>query len=174
MRRSWKLAALRQLRAAGVFSVAARLRRRNTLLILCYHGISLADEHEWEGGLYITPALFRHRLEVLRNLNTNVLPLGEGLERLQAGTLPPRSVVLTFDDGFYDFHRHAVPLLREFGFPCTIYLTTYYCDYKLPIFNLMASYLLWKSGRAGIATGEGRVREVERLVRQTEREQLDT
>jgi peptidoglycan/xylan/chitin deacetylase (PgdA/CDA1 family) len=174
MRRSWKLAALRQLRAAGVFSAATRLRRRNTLLILCYHGISLADEHEWEGGLYITPALFRRRLQVLRNLNANVLPLAEGLERLQAGTLPPRSVVLTFDDGFYDFYRHAVPLLTEFGFPSTIYLTTYYCDYKLPIVNLMVSYLLWKSDQTGMSTGEGRVREVARLMQQAEREQLDT
>jgi peptidoglycan/xylan/chitin deacetylase (PgdA/CDA1 family) len=174
MRRSWKLAALRQLRSAGVFSAVSRLRRRNTLLILCYHGISLSDEHEWEGGLYITPALFRRRLEALRNLNTNVLPLAEGLERLQAGTLPPRSVVITFDDGFYDFYRHAVPALSEFGFPCTVYLTTYYCDYKLPIFNLMVSYLLWKSGQPEKSSGPGRAREVERLMQQAEREHLDT
>lgn len=174
MRRSWKLAALRQMRAAGVFSTASQLRRRNTLLILCYHGISLADEHEWEGGLYITPALFRQRLTMLRDLKANVLPLAEGLERLTAGTLPPRSVVLTFDDGFYDFYHHAVPLLHEFGFPCTIYLTTYYSDYRLPIFNLMVSYLLWKSGQAGKTTGEDRAREVARLMHQAQQERLDT
>ena len=174
MRRSRKLAALQVLRATGVFWAAARLRRRNTLLILCYHGISLADEHEWESGLYITPSFFRGRLELLRNLKANVLPLGEGLERLRAGTLPPRSVALTFDDGFYDFYLHARPLLREFGFPCTVYLTTYYCDYRLPIFNLMLSYLFWKSGRAEVARGEGRLREVARLMEHAAREERDT
>jgi len=162
------------LRATGVFSAAARLRRQDTLLILCYHGISLLDEHEWEGGLYITPALFRRRLELLRDLKANVLPLAEGLERLKAGTLPPHSVVLTFDDGFYDFYLHALPLLQEFGFPCTVYLTTYYCDYRLPIFNLMVSYLAWKSGRNGIATGQGRLQEVARLMDQAVQSNLDT
>ena len=164
---------MRQLRSAGVFSAASLLRRRNTLLILCYHGISLADEHEWEGGMYVTPALFRRRLETLRDLNANVLPLGDALVRLQAGTLPPRSVALTFDDGFYDFYRHAVPALQEFGFPCTMYLTTYYCNYKLPVFDLILSYLLWKGGQPGKSIGPGRVSEVERLKQQAEREHLD-
>jgi peptidoglycan/xylan/chitin deacetylase (PgdA/CDA1 family) len=135
------------LRATGVFAAASRLRRRDSLLILCYHGISLDDEHLWEGGLYITPAVFRRRLELLRNLDANILPLGEGLERLHTGTLPPRSVAITFDDGFYDFYLHAYPALKEFGFPCTLYLTTYYCDHQEPIPNLMLSYLLWKARR---------------------------
>lgn len=149
MNRAAKQAALQTLRSAGVFSIVTHLRRKNTLVILCYHGISLRDEHEWEGGLYITPAQFRQRLEWLRSWDANVLPLEEGLERLRAGTLPPRSVVITFDDGFYDFYRHAWPLLAEFRYPCTLYLTTYYSQYRLPVFNLAISYLLWKGGRPG-------------------------
>src|ERR1019366_7971111 len=121
MNRTLKKAVLHTLRSTGIFSVATRVRRRKTLVILCYHGISLRDEHEWEGGLYIPPARFRQALEWLREWNANVLPLAEGLNRLHVGSLPPRSVVITFDDGFYDFYRHAWPLLSEFGFPCTLY-----------------------------------------------------
>lgn len=173
MKTAIKHAGLRALRSIGVFSIASRLRRRDTLLILCYHGISLQDEHLWEGGLYITADIFRHRLQLLRQLNANVLPLAEALERLKSGTLPPRSVVLTFDDGFHDFHRHALPALRDFGFPCTLYLTTYYCDRRLPIFNLIVSYMLWKGGPPHIATGENRLQEVLRIVQQADRENWD-
>jgi peptidoglycan/xylan/chitin deacetylase (PgdA/CDA1 family) len=92
----------------------------------------------------MTPDLFRHRLETLRAADANVLPLSEALSRLEAGTLPPRSVAITFDDGFSDFLRYGVPLLRSFGFPVTLYLTTHYCRYRFPVFNLVAPYLLWK------------------------------
>jgi hypothetical protein len=148
MRARIKQGALRALRSAGVFRLAARSKaRRERLLILCYHGISLRDEEQWEGLLYISPGLFRRRLEILRRFGARVLPLDEAVRRLREHSLPPRSVVLTFDDGFYDFHRRALPLLKEFGYPCTLYLTTHYCRYRFPIFNLAVPYLLWKSGR---------------------------
>ena len=174
MKRKLKHAGLRTLRATGVFSAADRLRRRDTLLILCYHGISIRDEHEWECGLYLTPEQFRDRLRWLREADANVLPLGEALERLEKRSLPPRSVALTFDDGFYDFYRHAVPLLAEFGYPCTVYLTTFYCDYRLPIFNLAINYILWKSGGTGAANLEFRLNEVRRYVEEARGKKLDT
>ena len=56
----------------------------------------------------------------------------------------PRSVVLTFDDGTYDFYKLVHPLLREYGFPATVYQTTYYCSHPVPVFHLICSYMLWK------------------------------
>lgn len=142
---------MKTLRSAGVYSMAAHsARRRNRLLILCYHGISLLDEHDWLGFLFISPERFRQRLQCLRDVKANVLPLDEGLSRLQSGTLPERSVVITFDDGFYDFRRHAVPMLNEFGFPATLYLTTYYSGRPYPIINLALDYLMAKCGRQSV------------------------
>ena len=87
---------------------------------------------------------FRRRLRLLREANCNVLGLGEALQRLENGSLPARSVVLTFDDGFVDFHRLAWPMLREFGFPATLYLTTHYVLHNVPVFDPALDYLLWK------------------------------
>jgi hypothetical protein len=118
--------------------------RRQRLLILCYHGLSIKDEHEWR-KLYVTPEFFRRRLETLACLGYNVLPLGEAVTLLRAGELPPKSVVITFDDGFYDFYKFGYPTLREFRFPATVYQTTYYSNYPFPIFNLVLSYLFWRA-----------------------------
>src|SRR5579864_9040891 len=106
-----KLATLGLLRGSGIFSLVTNSRwRQERLLILCYHGTSLEDEHLWRPTLYIDPQKLERRFEFLKKDHFSVLPLGEGFQRLRAGTLPPRSVVLTFDDGFFDFFRQAYPL----------------------------------------------------------------
>jgi peptidoglycan/xylan/chitin deacetylase (PgdA/CDA1 family) len=148
MKSSFKKIALSLVRKTGSFSLISNLKRRqNKLLILCYHGIALRDEHEWLETLYITRDRFRQRLEMMKSYGANVVPLNEGIERLRTRSLAPRSVVITFDDGFQDFHHHAVPLLRTFQYPCTVYLTTHYCEYRVPVFNLIVNYMLWKSGK---------------------------
>jgi len=138
-----------------VFSAAVRLGlcslmlnsawRRQRLLILAYHGVSLDDEHRWHPDLYLEPGELHRRLRYLRQERCSVLALEEGVRRLYEGTLPERSVVLTFDDGAYDFYRVAFPMLREFSFPATVFLTTYYSDYNRPVFDTMHRYLLWKA-----------------------------
>jgi len=149
-----KLATLHVLKVAGVFEVVADSRwRQQRLLILCYHGISLADEHLWRPGLYMSPRTLEHRLEILKRGKYAVLPLTEGLLRLQQGTLPSRSVVITFDDGTYDFYRQAFPRLKSYGFPVTVYQTTYHTDFQTPVFNLVTSYMLWK--RRGTVIPDG-------------------
>jgi peptidoglycan/xylan/chitin deacetylase (PgdA/CDA1 family) len=144
MRRKLKLATLELIKRAGGFERAANSQwRQKRLLVLCYHGISLEDEHHWRPFLYLEPSLLRQRLETLQALRCNVLPLGEALIRVRSGDLPPRSVALTFDDGTFDFYKLAYPILKHYGFPATVYQTTYYSDRALPVFNLICSYMLW-------------------------------
>jgi peptidoglycan/xylan/chitin deacetylase (PgdA/CDA1 family) len=145
MLRNAKLAVLQFLKNTGLFeAVASSNWRRNRLLILCYHGISLEDEHQWRPPLYLTPQILEQRLQSLRALDCSILPLGEALRCLKARDLPPRSVAVTFDDGTYDFYRQAYPLLKKYDIPVTVYQTTYYSDNPMPVFNLICSYMLWK------------------------------
>jgi len=137
----------------GFRRVAASAWRRRRLLILCYHGVSLRDEHEWNGGLFVTPDFLRRRFEILRDGGYAVLPLGEAVRSLRRGNLPPRSVVLTFDDGFYNFHAVVLPLLEEFGFPATNYVSTYYCIHQHPVPIVAMRYLLWRARSQPLAPG---------------------
>jgi len=97
--------------------------------------------------------VFESRMEVLQRNNYQVLALDDALARLYASDLPPRSVVLTFDDGGYDFYSVASAILAKFGFPATVYLTTFYCEYNRPVFRLWCSYLLWKRSGSVLETG---------------------
>ena len=119
--------------------------RRRRLLVLCYHGVSMHDEHDWSPALYVTQDLLRARLEMLAVDGYTVLPLTEALTRLYEGSLPPRSVAVTFDDGYIDFEQRALPVLREYRCPVTLYLTTYYAITRLPIFDPMVDYVLWRA-----------------------------
>lgn len=129
----------------GLFERSAASRwRSERLLILGYHGVSIRDEHEWDGTLFLSPERFEERLYLLREGGYAVLRLGDALEQLANRTLPPRSIVLTFDDGTLDFKLRVQPMLEKFGFPATVYLTTYYCDAGMPVWTVFWSYLLWK------------------------------
>jgi peptidoglycan/xylan/chitin deacetylase (PgdA/CDA1 family) len=133
-------------RASGASSSLAASRwRQQRLLILCYHGVSLRDEHLWHPELFVTPEFLRRRFEIIRALGFVVLPLAEAVTRLRAGNLPQRSVALTFDDGFHNFQAAAAPILKQFDYPATVYLSTYHCLHQRPILGLTIPYLLWRA-----------------------------
>ena len=138
--------------AAGVSrrfgDTAWRCRR---LMILCYHGVSLADEHEWNPTLYISPRTLTRRLDALGRLGCTVLSLSEAVDRLYAESLPQRAVVLTFDDGYYDFKAKALPLLEERRYPATVYVTTEQWTGDTSIDHLRTSYLSWRSARGDVS-----------------------
>jgi peptidoglycan/xylan/chitin deacetylase (PgdA/CDA1 family) len=145
MLRELKLGALRLASASGLSDLLLESSwRQQRLLILCYHGVARYDEHEWSPWMYVSAERLRRRMQLLVEARCNVLPLTEAAMRLQSGTLPPRAVAITFDDGFHDFHSVAFPIIKSFDFPVTLYLTTYYVEYNRPVFPIMCSYLLWK------------------------------
>lgn len=132
-------------RRLGLFQISRYLRRNSkSLLILCYHGISKSDEDLWKPSLYMAPAKFRQRLQTIKSFGLDVLPLSEALVKIDEGTLTRPAVAITFDDGWHDFYTSAWSLLREFGYPATVYQTTYYSYYNRPVFDTTCSYLLWR------------------------------
>jgi len=113
------------------------------LLILCYHGLSFNDEHLFKPKLFMTRELFEHRMKWLKDNGYCVISLEEARQRLRQNALEPYSVVITFDDGFYSTAALAYPVLSSYGFPFTVYMTTYYCQKSNPVFRLVVQYMFW-------------------------------
>lgn len=108
----------------GVTRLAAWLNR-GRVMILCYHGVTAREERMADDptGLHIRAGRFEAQLEHLRR-HYRVLPLGEYLAARREGRrLPPRSVVITFDDGYRNFYTMAAPRLGERGLPAALFVT---------------------------------------------------
>lgn len=88
--------------------------------VLMYHSIS-----EGEGPTTFSPNLFRGHLESLADSGYTAISLATLLAwQLGEAELPPRPVVLTFDDGFADFMTNAFPVIHALGWNATVFLPT--------------------------------------------------
>jgi peptidoglycan/xylan/chitin deacetylase (PgdA/CDA1 family) len=91
-----------------------------TVPILAYHRFGPGA-----GRMVVSTAQFAAQLDWLARNGYRVIPLRD-LAGYLAGRqpLPKRSVVITIDDGYASAHRHALPLLRKYGFPATVFVYT--------------------------------------------------
>lgn len=90
-------------------------------VVLLYHRV--ADLRRDPQRLAVSPERFSRQLEVLVEHGTP-LTLEDMLRGAVAGTLPPRAVAVTFDDGYADNLDTAAPLLVRYGVPATVFVAT--------------------------------------------------
>jgi peptidoglycan/xylan/chitin deacetylase (PgdA/CDA1 family) len=140
-------------KTGGGFRLSRYLTSRK-LCILGYHGFSLRDEHLWRPLLFHGPELFARRLAYLKRAGYRTVPLQDAVRRLRDGSPTGKDIVITIDDGFYSVAALAAPLLLEFGFTATIFVTTYYVKYSHPIFRLAIQYMFWKTPRGHFETAD--------------------
>lgn len=100
------------------------------ITILAYHRIlDIAGENDFPFDpelVSASPADFRWQMEYVRRHYTPI-SFRRLLDSLDGNdTLPPRPILITFDDGFDDNYRHAFPVLRSLDIPATIFISTGY------------------------------------------------
>lgn len=83
--------------------------------ILTYHSLDTSGS-----VISVAPDVFRRQIECLLERNTLIVPLQKVFE-LRG------SVALTFDDGFENFLRYAVPVLEQYNLPATVFVVSGYC-----------------------------------------------
>jgi peptidoglycan/xylan/chitin deacetylase (PgdA/CDA1 family) len=91
--------------------------------ILLYHCVS-ADPAGWIAPYTVTPQVFAYHIDLIVESGRTPMTVSELRGALHGRTaLPPKPVVVTFDDGFADF-AEAAATLADRNIPSTLYVTT--------------------------------------------------
>lgn len=119
-------------------------RRVLTVPILMYHYISVpppgADKYRID--LSVPPDKFEEQLAWLAENGFSTVSLYALIDHLSTGApLPPRPVVLTFDDGYRDNYENAFPLLKKYGFTGTFFVVSDFINAGRP------EYMTWDMAR---------------------------
>ncbi|RZU99686.1 polysaccharide deacetylase [Spiribacter vilamensis] len=112
--------------------------------VLMYHRVGNSDHP----ATNITTAQFRAHLDYLQANDFEVVPLARVVEAMELGeSLPPRTVAITFDDGYRSVGDTAHGLLTERGWPYTVFVNTG------PVDAGMAGHMDWDRMRELAADG---------------------
>jgi peptidoglycan/xylan/chitin deacetylase (PgdA/CDA1 family)/O-antigen ligase len=138
---AWDMKTLvrRGAKAAALLPGLATRRRPGDVVILLYHRVGVG-----RGEIDLPVQVFERQLDTLA-ARDRVLSLEAALRQNGGG------VVLTFDDGYGDFHRHVVPLLVRYRAPAVLYLATSLVEGVDSRSNEDA--LTWSQLREAVSTG---------------------
>lgn len=99
-----------------------KIKKTKEIPILTYHSVDSTNS-----VISISPKAFRAQINYLSDKGYRTISLNDFLNRLARddyNTEKLKEVVLTFDDGFKNNYTEVLPILTEFNFTATIFLTT--------------------------------------------------
>ena len=102
-------------------AIAPRAKGQGRLCIVNYHRVLQHPDPLLESEPSV--ATFDWQIALLREC-FNVMPLAEATEALSRERMPPRAVAISFDDGYRSTHDLALPILKKYDVPATVFVTT--------------------------------------------------
>lgn len=107
--------------SAIAFALAMAMRSVYTLPILMYHSIS--PQATKKTMLAVSPQSFERQMRFLKDRHYNVIPLEEAVRLIKdKKSIPYKTVVITFDDGYKDNYTYALPILKKYRLPATAFI----------------------------------------------------
>lgn len=105
---------------------AFEVNKSSLVSILLYHKFAMRiPTDEMTVGIPV----FRAQMQALKDANIPVVPMSDVLAwKRGEKNIPDECVVITIDDGYVSEHQFAFPILKEFGYPFTIYLYKKYVN----------------------------------------------
>jgi peptidoglycan/xylan/chitin deacetylase (PgdA/CDA1 family) len=92
------------------------------VIIFCYH--RLVDKIRYP-GTEITPAAFEAQMKELKDHGITVISMQDLLAwKRGEKNIPPRSAIITFDDGWKSQYEVAWPIMKKYGYPFTMFIYT--------------------------------------------------
>jgi peptidoglycan/xylan/chitin deacetylase (PgdA/CDA1 family) len=140
----------------GFFCVYGFLRSRmfkHLVPIIAYHRVSEVDDYPWS-LTPVTPKEFEQEIRYLSH-KYHIISLDDLVtysDKLK--TLPPKTAVVTFDDGYKDTYRNAYPILKKYRIPATVFLTTGHIGTGKLFWWDKVGYVIWKTESNTIDLGE--------------------
>lgn len=105
------------------------------------HGVILQYHHVSNDAPAITsipPARFDEQMDYLATHGFEIWPLAKLVDAVRAGKpTPDRVAAITFDDAYESIYTHAFPILKQHGWPFTIFVATKYVGTRADL------YLSW-------------------------------
>jgi len=122
------LSSVRHAIKRSLFAVGYYHQRLSTAVfpgaaVLCYHDIRASDDSTRFSDLHVTEATFERHCRLIADA-CDPISLDDFREARESGrVLPPRSVIVTFDDGYRGVLDHALPILERYGIPATVFVS---------------------------------------------------
>ncbi|GGI81728.1 polysaccharide deacetylase family protein [Shewanella gelidii] len=93
----------------------------DSAVIMQYHHVS----SDTPAITSVSPKQFKAHMQYLAQEGFQVVPLSTIVESIRKGQdLPEKTVAITFDDGYQNIADNAHPILKEYGFPYTLFVAT--------------------------------------------------
>ena len=89
------------------------------VVVMCYHRL----EGKAGGALSIEPAVFEQQMQRIKDSGIPVIGMQDFLAyRRGEKNIPPKSIIITIDDGYVSGYNVGWPILKKFGYPFTMYV----------------------------------------------------
>ena len=145
---------IRQERAVSPGATPTSSPRSVRVPVMIYHSVRphIEGESALEDAYDVTPELLEQELSYINNHGFTSITFADIAAYFDAGTpLPPKPVILSFDDGWRNQYVYAFPLLKKYGIKGTFFIFTNPLDYKKP------HWMTWEEvselDRAGMEIG---------------------
>jgi peptidoglycan/xylan/chitin deacetylase (PgdA/CDA1 family) len=111
--------------SAGVIAAAQSLQRRDAV-ILGYHGVltSADPDRAYLNDNFPDASAFERQMSYIARRYRPMRLADLITHYIRGEEVPPGAIVVTFDDGFANNYTVALPILRKYGVPATVFLTT--------------------------------------------------
>ena len=151
-------AALRRLAyLSGALPGLHRRRNRDHLTTVMFHRVLSPRDPRWAGAdpeYTLSDALFEQALAFLAR-HYSIVSLDDLLRSLDGNALPPRPLLVTFDDGWADNAEYALEPLRRIGAPAVIFVAAEVIG-RHDAFWQERLYAAWRTGDLTVESLHGR------------------
>ncbi|HMV95711.1 MAG TPA: polysaccharide deacetylase family protein [Anaerolineales bacterium] len=99
--------------------------------ILLYHWIAVSPDEgtNYKSPYYVKPEVFDAEMKLLHDWGYTTITTEMLIKAIREGAdLPPRPVIITFDDGHMNNYTNAFPIMQKYGFTGVLYLVANYLD----------------------------------------------